>query len=130
MACAQSKKQGLHFVEVPKHNEAASNSEQPKWHRLCSLVPLLVVVLMLNVLPAINVGANGSLTAGGMSIALEALGPQFLEKATQIGLNPECLHRIASIASGGLDTLPHNGAVLTLLAVSNCKHKESIWIFV
>ncbi len=75
---------------------------------------------------AVNVlaGATGS-ASGGMSIALEALGPQFLEKAAQIGLSPEYLHRIASVASGGLDTLPHNGAVLTLLAVSNCKHKES-----
>ena len=60
-----------------------------------------------------------------MSIALEALGPQFLEKAAQMGLDPAYLHRVASIASGGLDTLPHNGAVLTLLAVSNCTHKES-----
>ena len=75
---------------------------------------------------AVNVlaGSTGS-ASGGMSIALEALAPQYLEKAISIGLNPELLHRIASIASGGLDTLPHNGAVLTLLAVSNCKHKES-----
>ena len=75
---------------------------------------------------AVNVlaGATGS-ASGGMSIALEALGPQYLEKAAQLGISPESLHRIASIASGGLDTLPHNGAVLTLLAVSNCKHKES-----
>ena len=75
---------------------------------------------------AVNVlaGATGS-ASGGMSIALEALAPQYLEKAVEIGLNPEYLHRIASLASGGLDTLPHNGAVLTLLAVSNCKHKES-----
>ena len=75
---------------------------------------------------AVNVlaGATGS-ASGGMSIALEALAPQYLEKAMSIGLNPEYLHRIASLASGGLDTLPHNGAVLTLLAVSNCKHKES-----
>ncbi len=75
---------------------------------------------------AVNVlaGATGS-ASGGMSIALEALGPQYLEKAAQIGLSPEYLHRIASLASGGLDTLPHNGAVLTLLSVSNCKHKES-----
>ena len=75
---------------------------------------------------AVNVlaGATGS-ASGGMSIALEALAPQYLEKAMTIGLNPEYLHRIASLASGGLDTLPHNGAVLTLLAVSNCKHKES-----
>jgi len=75
---------------------------------------------------AVNVlaGATGS-ASGGMSIALEALAPQYLEKAVNIGLNPEYLHRIASLASGGLDTLPHNGAVLTLLAVSNCTHKES-----
>lgn len=75
---------------------------------------------------AVNVlaGATGS-ASGGMSIALEALAPQYLEKAISIGMNPELLHRIASLASGGLDTLPHNGAVLTLLAVSNCKHKDS-----
>lgn len=75
---------------------------------------------------AVNVlaGATGS-ASGGMSIALEALAPQYLEKAMEIGMNPEYLHRIASLSSGGLDTLPHNGAVLTLLAVSNCKHKES-----
>ena len=216
----KAKQKGLHFVEDPKHKESpATTLEQPKWHWLCGLVPLLVVVLMLNVLPgllkkygiadwsssqaivvallggivvaclmnvhqlkvllpAVNEGANGSLSAimntacavgfgsvvkivpgfvllknamlnmpgsilfseavavnvlagstgsasGGMSIALEALGPQYLAKAYEIGVNPEYLHRIASIASGGLDTLPHNGAVLTLLAVSNCKHKES-----
>lgn len=77
---------------------------------------------------AVNVlaGATGS-ASGGMSIALEALAPQYLEKALATGVNPEYLHRIASLASGGLDTLPHNGAVLTLLAVSNCTHKESYW---
>ncbi len=75
---------------------------------------------------AVNVlsGATGS-GSGGMSIALEALGPVYLAKATELGMNPEWLHRIASIASGGLGTLPHNGAVITLLAVCNCKHKES-----
>ena len=75
---------------------------------------------------AVNVlaGATGS-ASGGMSIALSALAPQYLEAASKIGLNPEYLHRIASLSSGGLDTLPHNGAVLTLLAVSNCTHKES-----
>ncbi len=75
---------------------------------------------------AVNVlaGATGS-ASGGMSIALEALAPQYLEKAMSIGMNPEYLHRIAALAFGGLDTLPHNGAFLTLLAVSNCKHKES-----
>ena len=69
-------------------------------------------------------GATGS-ASGGMSIALEALGPKFAEMAAGNTATLEALHRIASISSGGLDTLPHNGAVLTLLAVSNCTHKES-----
>ena len=69
-------------------------------------------------------GATGS-ASGGMSIALEALGPRFAEMAAGNPSALEALHRIASISSGGLDTLPHNGAVLTLLAVSNCTHKES-----
>lgn len=75
---------------------------------------------------AVNVlsGAVGS-GSGGMSIALETMGPLYLSKAAEVGMNPEWLHRIASIASGGLGTLPHNGAVITLLAVCNCKHKES-----
>ena len=75
---------------------------------------------------AVNVlaGATGS-ASGGMSIALDTLAPQYLEKAAALGVNPEYLHRIASLSSGGLDTLPHNGAVLTLLAVSHCTHKES-----
>jgi H+/gluconate symporter-like permease len=77
---------------------------------------------------AVNVlaGATGS-ASGGMSIALTALAPKYLEIATEKGISPELLHRIASLSSGGLDTLPHNGAVLTLLAVSNCTHKESYW---
>ena len=61
----------------------------------------------------------------GMSIALSALGPKYAELAAGNTAMLEVLHRIASISSGGLDTLPHNGAVLTLLAVSNCTHKES-----
>ena len=69
-------------------------------------------------------GATGS-ASGGMSIALSALGPKYAEMAAGNTDLLQALHRIASISSGGLDTLPHNGAVLTLLAVSNCTHKES-----
>lgn len=69
-------------------------------------------------------GATGS-ASGGMSIALAALGPKYAELAAGNTAILEALHRVASISSGGLDTLPHNGAVLTLLAVSNCTHKES-----
>lgn len=84
--------------------------------------------ILLSEAVAVNVlaGATGS-ASGGMSIALTALGEKYLELANAIGLSPEYLHRIASLSSGGLDTLPHNGAVLTLLAVSHCSHKESYW---
>ena len=74
---------------------------------------------------AVNIlsGATGS-ASGGMSIALDTMSVQYLERALNMGIDPELLHRVA-VLSGGLGTLPHNGAVLTLLAVSNCKHKES-----
>ncbi len=69
-------------------------------------------------------GATGS-ASGGMGIALAALGEQYLALATEAGISPEALHRVASIACGGLDSLPHNGAVLTLLAIAGLTHKES-----
>lgn len=64
-------------------------------------------------------GVTGS-ASGGMGIALEALAPKFLE----MGLNPEGLHRLCSIAACGLDTLPHNGAVVTILSIFGIKYKE------
>ena len=60
-----------------------------------------------------------------MSIALEALGEKYMELSASTGIEPQAFHRIASLASGGLDTLPHNGAVLTLLAVTGLTHKDS-----
>ena len=60
-----------------------------------------------------------------MSIALGAMAKPWLEWAQQVNLDPQMLHRIASLACGGLDSLPHNGAVITLLAVCGLTHKES-----
>lgn len=69
-------------------------------------------------------GITGS-ASGGLSIALEALGTTYLQQAQALGINPEVLHRIAAMACGGLDTLPHNGAVITLLGVTGLTHRES-----
>ncbi len=82
--------------------------------------------LLVSEAAAVNVlaGATGS-ASGGLSIALDALGSQYLDMANAIGLDPAFLHRIASISAGGLDTLPHNGGILTVLAFSHCTHKES-----
>lgn len=77
---------------------------------------------------AISVSALAGITgsaSGGLSIALGALGDTYLQTATAMGISPEALHRIAAIACGGLDSLPHNGAVITLLAVTGLTHKES-----
>ncbi len=82
--------------------------------------PLISQAVSVNLLA----GATGS-ASGGMGIALEALGAQYLEIAQATGIAPEAFHRIASMSSGGLDTLPHNGAVLTLLAVTALTHKDS-----
>ena len=68
-------------------------------------------------------GITGS-ASGGLSIALETFAPTFLERAGEAGISPEVLHRVASVACGGMDTLPHNGAVITLLAVTGLSHKQ------
>ncbi|SIO22806.1 H+/gluconate symporter [Singulisphaera sp. GP187] len=75
---------------------------------------------------AVNVlaGITGS-ASGGLSIALEVMGARYLELARAQGISPELLHRIASMASGGMDTLPHNGAVITLLAITGLTHRQS-----
>lgn len=75
---------------------------------------------------AVNVlaGITGS-ASGGLSIALEVMGGYYLEAARAQGIGPELLHRIASMASGGMDTLPHNGAVITLLAITGLTHRQS-----
>lgn len=82
--------------------------------------------------PLIGLAASASLLAGitgsasgGMSIALDALGARYLEVAIAEGIDPEALHRIVALATGGLDALPHNGAVVTLLGIAGLTHKEA-----
>ncbi|QWT21927.1 GntP family permease [Bacillus sp. NP157] len=69
-------------------------------------------------------GITGS-ASGGLSIALAAMGHDFIQNAQAVGIPMEVLHRIAAMASGGMDTLPHNGAVITLLAVTGLTHRQS-----
>lgn len=65
-------------------------------------------------------GITGS-ASGGLGIAMELFAKQFLA----LGLNPEVIHRIASLATAGLDVMPHNGAVITALAVVGLTHKQA-----
>ena len=69
-------------------------------------------------------GVTGS-ASGGMSIALAAMSETFIANAQAAGIPMEVLHRVASMASGGMDSLPHNGAVITLLMVTGLTHRQA-----
>ena len=69
-------------------------------------------------------GVTGS-ASGGMSIALAAMSDTFIANAQAAGIPMEVLHRVASMASGGMDSLPHNGAVITLLMVTGLTHRQA-----
>ena len=82
--------------------------------------PLVSTAVATNVLAGITGSASG-----GMSIALETLGDRFMELAQQAGIDPELMHRVTALSSGGFDALPHNGAVITLLAITGLTHRQS-----
>ncbi|MBT2733410.1 GntP family permease [Bacillus sp. ISL-7] len=69
-------------------------------------------------------GITGS-ASGGMGIALGAMADKYNQAITAANIPPEVMHRVVAMASGGMDTLPHNGAVITLLAVTGLTHKQS-----
>lgn len=88
--------------------------------------PLISMSIAVNILAGITGSASG-----GMSIALQTLGDTWLAMGQAAGISPELLHRVTTIATGGLDSLPHNGAVITLLAICGLTHRQSYFdIFV
>ena len=82
--------------------------------------PLVSLAVATNVLSALTGSASG-----GLTIALDALGPTYMRLAGEQGIDPALLHRVAVIGAGTLDSLPHNGAVVTLLAVCGSTHTKS-----
>jgi H+/gluconate symporter-like permease len=82
--------------------------------------PLVSLAVATNVLAALTGSASG-----GLTIALDALGQNYMTIAAQAGINPALMHRVAVIGAGTLDILPHNGAVVTLLALCGANHRES-----
>ncbi|MEO4055219.1 GntP family permease [Solibacillus sp. CAU 1738] len=77
-------------------------------------------LISLYVATTLLAGITGS-SSGGLAIAMETLTDTYLK----LGVNPEAFHRVAAIASGGLDALPHNGAVITTLVVTGLTHKDA-----
>ncbi|MDR2240448.1 MAG: GntP family permease [Zoogloeaceae bacterium] len=82
--------------------------------------PLVSLALATNILAALTGSASG-----GLTIALDALAPTYMQLAHASGIDPALMHRVAVIGAGTLDSLPHNGAVVTLLAVCGARHKGS-----
>jgi H+/gluconate symporter-like permease len=82
--------------------------------------PLISLAISVNLLA----GMTGS-ASGGMSIALSTLGDTYNEMASAADISPELMHRVTTVATGGLDALPHNGAVITLLVICGLTHRES-----
>lgn len=89
-------------------------------------------IVSMDISPIIKVAISTTLLAGvvgsssgGTALALEALGDSFKTMALEHGISLEAFHRIAIMAAGGLDTLPHSGAVITLLAVTGLTHRQS-----
>jgi H+/gluconate symporter-like permease len=82
--------------------------------------PLVSLAVATNVLAALTGSASG-----GLTIALDALGNAYMELAAGKAIEPALLHRVAVIGSGTLDSLPHNGAIVTLLALCGLTHRES-----
>lgn len=82
--------------------------------------PLISEAVAINALAGITGSASG-----GMSIGLEVLGAKYLQMAHELNISPELLHRVAALSSGGFDTLPHNGAVISLLTICGLTHRDS-----
>jgi H+/gluconate symporter-like permease len=82
--------------------------------------PLVSLAVATNVLASLTGSASG-----GLTIALDALGGAYMRLAAEQGIDPALMHRVAVISAGTLDSLPHNGAVVTLLAVCGSTHRES-----
>lgn len=97
----------------------------PGFHQIANALstirdPLLNVAVTTNIL----CGITGS-ASGGLSLTLGAFSDRFIAAANSGGIPLEVMHRVAALASGGMDTLPHNGAIITLLAVTGMTHREA-----
>jgi H+/gluconate symporter-like permease len=82
--------------------------------------PLVSIAVATNVVAGITGSASG-----GLIIALEAMGDTYVKMAAAAGIDPTLMHRVAAIGCGGLSGLPHNGAVVTLLAICGATHRGS-----
>lgn len=80
------------------------------------LPPLLSMFASVSLSSAL-VGSS----SGGLQIFMATMAPAYLE----MGISTESLHRLAAMASGGFDSLPHCGAVIAILTITGLTHREA-----
>jgi H+/gluconate symporter-like permease len=80
------------------------------------LPPLLSAFLSISTVAGITGSASG-----GLQIFMASLAPRYLE----MGIAPETLHRIATLASGGFDSLPHCGAVVVMMTIMGLSYRSA-----
>lgn len=81
-----------------------------------SLPPLVSLFGSVSLVSALTGSASG-----GLQIFMQSLAPAYLE----MGIEPGVLHRLATMASGGFDSLPHCGAVVAMLTITQLSHREA-----
>ena len=82
-----------------------------------SLPPLLSLFGSISVISAVTGSASG-----GLQIFMQTMAQDYIA----MGLDPEVVHRVATVAAGGFDSLPHCGAVITMLTITQLTHKRPI----
>jgi H+/gluconate symporter-like permease len=80
------------------------------------LPPLVSMFFSVSLVSAITGSASG-----GLQIFMQTMAPAYLE----MGIDPDTLHRIATMASGGFDSLPHCGAVVAMLTITQLSHRQA-----
>jgi H+/gluconate symporter-like permease len=86
------------------------------WLLTLPMHPIVSLSIATNIMAAITGSASG-----GMGIVLETLAPKYLA----LGLSPDLVHRIVVMSAGCFDAMPHNGAVITMLAVAGLTHVQA-----
>ena len=87
-----------------------------RWAVQSDMPPLVSMFLSVSLVSAITGSASG-----GLQIFMQTLAPGYLER----GMDPEVLHRLATMASGGFDSLPHCGAVVAMLTITQLTHRQA-----
>jgi H+/gluconate symporter-like permease len=96
--------------------QTAVFAQSTQWVLDSSLPPIVSMFLSVSLVSAITGSASG-----GLQIFMQTMAPSYLE----MGIEAETLHRIATMASGGFDSLPHCGAIIAMLTITQLTHKDA-----